>query len=449
MLDVLQKKISVIGAASSGIAVARLLKRKGAKVFVSEFAPAENKKQENVLLQNEKIECEFGGHTDRVLDADWVVVSPGVPGDIPILKKLAVLKIPVYSEIEAASGFLRSPVIAVTGSNGKTTTTTLIGEICKNSGKPTVVAGNIGTPLSDVVETSGENGLAVLEISSFQAEGLRSFKPRVGVLMNLSPDHMDRYATVEDYYNAKRKMFENQNENDWLVYNADDAAVQKLIIGLKGQKIPFSLNQEPKQGAFVENNTVVCKLETEEEVITADQIGIIGNHNLYNALAATLATRLMGIPVSTIRQTLMEFKGVEHRLEFVKEMGGVRFYNDSKATNVDSTYVALESFKKEKVILIAGGKHKGSPYTPLRDLVKQKVKCLVLIGQAAPLIEKDLGDMAKVIRAGSMEEAVRESFRIAGNGDVILLSPACSSYDMFENYEDRGKQFKQEVNKLN
>jgi UDP-N-acetylmuramoylalanine--D-glutamate ligase len=449
MLDVLQKKISVIGAASSGIAVARLLTRKGAKVFVSEFAPAENKKRENVLLQNEKITCEFGGHTDRVLDADWVVVSPGVPGDIPILKKMAVLKIPVYSEIEAASGFLRSPVIAVTGSNGKTTTTTLIGEICKNSGKPTIVAGNIGIALSDVVETSGENGLAVLEISSFQAEGLRSFKPRVGVLMNLSPDHMDRYSTVDDYYNAKRKMFENQDENDWLIYNADDTAVQKLIMGLKGGKIPFSLKQEPALGAFVKNNYIVCKLETEEEVIATDQIRIIGNHNLYNALASTLATRIMGIPVSTIRQTLMEFKGVEHRLEFVKETRGVRFYNDSKATNVDSTYVALDSFKKEKVILIAGGKHKGSPYTPLRDLVKQKVKCLVLIGQAAPLIEKDLGDMTTAIRAGSMEEAVREAFRHAGNGDVVLLSPACSSYDMFENYEDRGKQFKQEVIKLN
>ena len=448
MLNVLHKKISVIGAASSGMAAARLLKRNGAEVFVSEFASAEQKRQENVLLQNEKIECEFGGHTDRVLNADWVVVSPGVPGDIPILKKLAVLRIPVYSEIEVASGFLRSPVIAVTGSNGKTTTTTLIGEICKNSGKPTIVAGNIGTPLSDVVESSDNKGLAVLEISSFQAEGLKTFKPNVGVLMNLSPDHMDRYATIDAYYNAKRKMFENQDENDWLVYNADDTAVQKLITGLKGRKIPFSQKQEADRGAYIKNNYIVCKLETEEEVIAADQIGIIGRHNLYNALASTLATRLMGVSVPTIRKTLVEFKGVEHRLEFVKETRGVRFYNDSKATNVDSTYVALDSFKKEKIILIAGGKHKGSPYTPLGDLVKQKVKNLVLIGQAASLIEKDLGSLTQVIHAKTMAEAVQESFKNAEMGDVILLSPACSSYDMFENYEDRGRQFKQEVNKL-
>lgn len=448
-MDVLNKNISVIGAASSGIAVARLLKRNGAHVFVSEFEPTEKKSREYVLLQNEKIECEFGGHSDRVLNADWVVVSPGVPGDIPILKKLALLKIAVYSEIEIASRFLRSPIIAITGSNGKTTTTTLVGEICKRSGKSTIVAGNIGTPLSEVVESDPKNGLAVLEISSFQAEGFTTFKPKVGVLLNLSPDHMDRYPSVEAYYGAKRKTFENQNGTDYLVYNDDDNEVKKLIMGLNGIKVPFSLTRKFEYGAYVKNSRFMCKLEKEEEVIATDQIGIIGKHNLYNALASTLAARLMQIPVTTIHQILHEFKGVEHRLEFVKEIRGIRFYNDSKATNVDSTYVALDSFKNEKVILMAGGKHKGTPYTPLRDLVKQKVKCLILIGQAAPLIEKDLGDLSHVIHANSMREAVQESYNQAGSGDVVLLSPACSSYDMFENYEDRGRQFKQEVLQLN
>ena len=407
------------------------------------------KSQEYVLLQNEKLECEFGGHSDRTLQADWVVVSPGVPGDVPILRKLAVLKIPVYSEIEIASRFLRSPVIAVTGSNGKTTTTTLIGEICNRSGLDTIVAGNIGTPLSDVVETNAENGIAVLEISSFQAERLKTFKPKVGVLLNLSPDHMDRYSSVEEYYRAKRKTFEMQDAADYLVYNDDDGNVKNLIAGLSGTKVPFSLNRKLSNGCYFQNGRIMCQLEKEEEVITTDRIGIIGKHNIYNAMAAILASRLMHIPVSTIQRTLHEFKGVDHRLEFVKEIRGVRFYNDSKATNVDSTYVALESFTAEKIILIAGGKHKGSPYTPLRELTKQKVKCLVLIGEAAPLIENDMNGAVPVTHAHSMHEAVQKSFERATNGDVVLLSPACSSYDMFKNYEDRGNQFKQEIFHLN
>jgi UDP-N-acetylmuramoylalanine--D-glutamate ligase len=429
--------------------VARLLRRNGARVFVSEFATQEKKSKEYVLLQNEKLECEFGGHSDKVLNADWVVVSPGVPGDISILKKLAILKIPVYSEIEIASRFLRSPIIAITGSNGKTTTTTLVGEICKKSGLATIVAGNIGMPLSDVVETSAENGIAVLEISSFQSERLKTFKPKVGVLLNLSPDHMDRYPSVEAYYRAKRKTFEMQDGSDYLVYNDDDGNVKKIIEGLCGVKTPFSLNRKLDNGAYLDNGRIMCKLEKEEEVITTDRIGIIGKHNVYNAMAATLAARLLEIPVTTVQQILHEFKGVEHRLEFVKEIRGVRFYNDSKATNVDSTYVALDSFKMEKVVLIAGGKDKGSSYTPLRELIKQKVKSLILIGEAAQLIERDLEGVVRVIRANSIHDAVQKSFEQAGNGDVVLLSPACSSYDMFENYEDRGRQFKQEVFQLN
>ncbi len=449
MLDVLNKKISVVGAASSGIAVAKLLKRHGAKVFVSELSPAEKKKEEVDILKKEEIEGEFGRHSDQVLNCDFAVVSPGVPRTIPILRKLEEKKIAVYSELEMAAQMLSSPIMAITGSNGKTTTTTLIGEILTRAKIPAIVAGNIGTPLSDVVESSSPDGWTVLEVSSFQAEGLKEFKPRIGVLLNLSPDHMDRYASAQEYYQAKKKMFTNQTSEDFLVYNADDDEVVRLIGELGSKKISFSINRELNEGAYVKNEKIICTIgDRTDEIIHVQAIGIRGRHNLYNSLAAVLATRLADVDTAVIRETLVQFKGVEHRLEFVREFNGVKFYNDSKATNVDSVFFALESFEHEKIILIAGGKHKGAPYTPLKDIVSQKVKRLVLIGQSADLIEKDLGGATKITRAGSMNEAVKKSFAHAQSGDVVLLSPACSSFDMFRNYEDRGRQFKKAVNQL-
>jgi UDP-N-acetylmuramoylalanine--D-glutamate ligase len=449
MVDVRNKKISVIGAASSGMAVAKLLQRHGARVFVSELSPAEQKTKEAEVLKNANIDCEFGQHSDRVLDCDFAVVSPGVPGTIPILKKLAAQSISVYSELEMAAQMLQSPVIAITGSNGKTTTTTLIGEIFRHAKKPTLVAGNIGTPLSDVVESSSPNGWTVLEVSSFQAERMKEFKPKIGLLLNLSPDHMDRYPSVNEYYQAKRKMFVRQTHDDSLIYNDDDAEVVKLIEGLSSKKYPFSLKKELNEGAYVHNQKVICRIENRsEEIINASEIAIRGRHNLYNSLAAVLAARLSEVDGAVIRETLRDFKGVEHRLEFVRELNGVKFYNDSKATNVDSTFFALESFEKEKIILIAGGKHKGAPYTPLKNVVQQKVNALVLIGQAANLIEQELNGATKIIRAGSMKDAVKKSFELAQSGDVVLLSPACSSFDMFKNYEDRGSQYRDAVRTL-
>lgn len=450
MRDVKGKKVTIIGAATSGIAAARLLKQKGASVFVSEYASEDKKNEVKVLLQNEHIACEFGGHTDRAADCDWAVVSPGVPSDIPLLQTLQTRKIPVYSEVEIASWWIPAPIVAITGSNGKTTTTTLIGEIFKHAGRMTGVAGNIGTPLSDCVENSIKpDGVTVVEVSSFQAEGFETFHPRVGVMLNLSPDHLDRYSGVDAYYAAKKNMIKNQTSSDVLVVNQDDATLMQLIADSKAQRWTFSVKGIPENGAYVENDILMVKLNGQtERVIATREIGIIGRHNLYNAMAAVLAAKALQIPMAAIAETLKSFRGVEHRLEFVAEKSGVRYYNDSKATNVDSTYVALDSFKMEKVILIAGGKHKGSSYTPLKALVEARVKSLVLIGQAADIIANDLGDVTHVQRAASMQEAVEISKQTAQSGDVVLLSPACASYDMFKNYEDRGRQFKKAVEGL-
>lgn len=439
------KKIHVIGAAKSGLAVARFLKQSGADVFVSEKESADKRKSEAGLLAELKIECEFGAHSDRLLSADMIVISPGVPMNIPILKKIREQGIPVYSELEIASWVLNSPIVAITGSNGKTTTTTLIGEIFRESGRPTIVAGNVGTPLSELVHTSVHDGVAVLEVSSFQAEGFLNFHPKVALLLNLSPDHMDRYKTVDEYYKAKMRVYMNQRSDDLLIYNHDDENVKKYIDSVRARKLPFSQKQTLEVGAWLDQDKIICRTSGEPETIIAvKELGLRGSHNVYNVMAAVLAAKSMQVPTLTIYEVLRSFTGVVHRLEFVREIRGVKFFNDSKATNVDSAFYGLRSFT-EPVIWIAGGKHKGSPYTPLADTVKQHVKCMILIGQAAPVINDDLGGLVKTIRAESLQDAVAKAFGESDSGDVILLSPACSSYDMFTNYEERGQVFKDAV----
>ncbi len=434
-------RVTVIGAAKSGIAVARLLRRKGEIVFVSDSASEETKSSEKVLLQNEGIEFEFGAHTDRSLECDYAVVSPGVPANISILKKLST-HVQVYSEIEIAARYMKGAVVSITGSNGKTTTTAWIGAICSASMRPTIVAGNIGTPLSDVVEKSTEETISVLEVSSFQAEGLEQFHPNIAVMTNLSPDHMDRYSTVNEYYGAKMRMIMNQTHEDILIYNRDDETLTEMVRNSRAQKYEFSMDKTPEVGAFIENGILTYRYgRHRENILEAQAVGIPGKHNLYNAMATTLATRVAGIDPDIIRDSLKNFKGVEHRLEFVREVQGVRFYNDSKATNVDSAKVALESFPKG-IIWIAGGKHKGSSYSPLADAVRTRVKAVILIGEATELIEQDLGKGQLTIRAKTMEDAVLKARNKSQSGDVVLLSPACSSYDMFHNYEERGKAFK-------
>ncbi len=440
-----KKKIYVIGAAKSGLAVARFLKRSGAEVFVSEKESADKRKTESDQLAAESIECEFGGHSERLLGADIVVISPGVPMTIPILKKIREQGIPVYSELEIASWTLNSPVIAITGSNGKTTTTTLIGEIFKHAGRSTIVAGNVGTPLSEMVHTDVPGGVTVLEVSSFQAEGFLNFHPKIALLLNLSPDHMDRYKTIDDYYQAKMRVFMNQRSDDLLIYNEDDDEVKKHTESLRARKLPFSQRHSLEVGAWLDYDKIMCRLTGDPEtVISVKELGLRGSHNVYNVMAAVLAAKSMNVPTWTIYDILKSFTGVAHRLEFVRDIQGVKFFNDSKATNVDSAFYGLKSFN-EPVIWIAGGKHKGSPYTPLAETVKKHVKCMILIGQAAAIIGEDLGGLVKTIRAESMGDAVHKAFSESDTGDVVLLSPACSSYDMFTNYEERGQVFKDAV----
>lgn len=446
------KKIVVIGAARSGIAAAKLVKRHGASVFVSDIASSESKASEVNSLKSENIPYEFGVHSARVTDADMIIISPGVPRTGSIFTEIATRHIPIYSELEIASWMLSSSLIAVTGTNGKTTTTTLIGEIFKASGRPTLVAGNIGTALSDCVESGVAGGTAVVEVSSFQAEGFLNFCPHIGVLLNLSPDHMDRYESVETYYAAKRKTFENQRSEDFIVYNADDPAVNKLIEGLRSRKIPFSLTNEIEYGAYVHNDSIICILDQGKEmIIETGKIGLRGKHNLANTIAATLVAKLAGIETSIVRDTLIQFKGVEHRLEFVADINGVRFYNDSKATNVDAAIKCLEAFPAtdpKSVIVILGGKDKGSDYAPLAPLVRERCAQVILIGAAADKIAAALGDAAPLLRAATMADAVAQGLAAGAPGSIVLLAPACASFDMFDNYEHRGRVFKDAVRQL-
>ncbi|MEM1117361.1 MAG: UDP-N-acetylmuramoyl-L-alanine--D-glutamate ligase [Bacteroidota bacterium] len=457
-------RVTVVGGARSGLAVARLLRRRGAEVFLSDHGAPEAGVAEG--LDAAGIASEFGGHTARALDADWLVVSPGVPTTSNLIQSALRQRRPVYSEIEAASWFCRGPIAAVTGSNGKTTTTSLIGHLFATAGREHVVAGNIGYPLSDYVDDVGEETAVVLEVSSFQLDHIHTFRPRVAVLLNITPDHLDRYDhDVAQYAAAKLRLFANLQPGDWLVANHDDALVRESVAALpagQGLSVAFSADAEPVPGAFVRDDRVVLALPTaasrggssphpvidHEDLMPTSDLALPGRHNLYNSLAAAIVARAMEIRSDVVRESLTSFEGVPHRLETVRTVGGVTFVNDSKATNVNAVWYALESFPG-RVVLIAGGRDKGNDYGPLQRLVADKVTGLVAIGEGADAIEAALGPYTEeVARAGSMEQAIQYARLMAQPGDTVLLSPACSSFDMFENYEDRGDTFKRLVRAL-
>ncbi len=445
------KKVSVIGAARSGLAVAKLLKRLNADVFISDVKKIEEIKYVK-FTTNELdllgIKYEFGGHSDRIFDCDFIVISPGVPSSADIVVKAKNMGIKVLSEIEVASWFCKAPIVAVTGTNGKTTTTSLIGFILKNAGFKTIVAGNIGAPFSDFVLDVDEESVVVLEVSSFQLDHIETFKPKVAVLLNITPDHLDRYTSFGDYILSKFRIFKNQKENDFAVYNYDDEIVQPYVESLNLIKMPFSVVERLPVGAFIDDGYIVLKFENKEERIAKmGEIKIRGIHNVYNSLAAALAARAMEVKDEIIRESLKAFEGVAHRLEFVREINGVKFINDSKATNVNSLWYALESFD-EPIILIAGGRDKGNDYSKVYDLVKKKVKLIVAIGESKEKIYNEFKTLTNVVKVNSMEEAVKISFENAIPGDVVLLSPACASFDMFDDYEHRGEVFKKLVNDL-
>lgn len=445
------KRFSVLGAGKSGLACVRLLLKKRAKPFLSESSSQEKYAHAEQELQELGIEYEFGENTHRVLEADAIVVSPGVPTDAPILTLAREKNIPIIGELELASEFADAPIAAITGTNGKTTTTTLTGEIFKHAGWITNVAGNIGTAFADVVENAvGEKAVNVLEVSSFQLDTIKSFRPKVSAILNITPDHLDRYANYEAYIQSKFRIVENQKGHDILIYNHDDETIRSFADTIAFRTYGFSLKEELKNGAYLDGENVIIRIARERDVLLQkNEIGIPGPHNLMNAMAASLIARAMGIEYDVIRDVLKSFKGVEHRIEFVRECDGVRYYNDSKATNVDSLKYALQSFTVP-IILIAGGKDKGNDYSLIKDLVREHVKAIISIGDGAKKVEKAFKDIVPVHSGGhSMEAAVELARKQASNGDAVLLSPACASFDMFDNFEHRGRVFKEIVKNLN
>jgi len=377
-------------------------------------------------------------------------VSPGVPTDTPEVQQTKAFGMPIIGEVELASRFLQGKIVAITGSNGKTTTTTLVGKIFSDAGLPTLVGGNIGLPVIDLVEKSTQETISVLEVSSFQLETIEDFHPHIAVVLNITPDHLDRHGSFENYAAAKTRITERQDAEDFLVLNAEDKATQMVAAKTKAQIFWFSLRRPVKQGAFVHGESIVFVAREgakAEPVMPVSEIHLKGSHNVENVLAAVCAARLGGISAEIIRHAVGGFKAVEHRLELVKSVHGVEFYNDSKATNVDAAMKAVASFGGG-IHLILGGKDKDSDYGTMSDLLKERVKAVYTIGSAAEKIERQLHGVVKMVQAGTIQTAVQEAAKAAVAGDVVLLSPACSSFDQFENYEHRGRVFREVVNEL-
>jgi UDP-N-acetylmuramoylalanine--D-glutamate ligase len=444
-------RVTIVGARRSGASAARLLERKGATVFVTEQHAIERSLQDD--FRQAGIEFEGNGHSDRALDADFLVSSPGVPTSSQIMSGAIDRGIPVYSELEAASWFCRAPILAVTGSNGKTTTTSLLGYILRTAGKRVHVAGNIGLAFSAIVEEASNDDFVVLEVSSFQLDHIATFRPKVSLLLNITPDHLDRYSNdVNAYAASKYRITENQDDGDTVVYNADDPMVVAGIPLTRAnppETIPFSLQGTLDHGAYVAKETIIINLHgAEERLMQVNDVALRGRHNLYNSLAAAVAARVADIRSEIVRESLAAFEGVPHRLELIRTISGIKFVNDSKSTNVNSLWYALESFH-EPVVLIAGGRDKGNDYSSLVDLVQRNVRALVAVGESAEKVMRELGPHApEAVQAESMEEAVEFARALARPGDAVLLSPACASFDMFEDYVDRGETFRRIVNEL-
>ena len=442
------KRVLVVGLGKSGVASALFLKKHGARVAVSDTKSGDELRNEIPVLLDNGIAVETGGHGERTFRGqDLIVVSPGVPVDAPPLKQARSLGENVIGEIELAAQFLPGPVVAITGSNGKTTTTTLAGEIMTASGFPTLVGGNIGTPAISLAERATPETVIVLEVSSFQLETIQTFRPKVAVVLNVTPDHLDRHHTFEIYVDAKARLFENQQSDDFAVLNEDDPTCVAMGARTKAQVFWFSRHKEVKQGAWVHDGKILFRdAKGQREILEVSDIPLKGAHNLENVLAAVCAGALMECPADKIRQAVRDFKAVEHRLEFVATIRGVDYYNDSKATNVDATIKALESFPAN-IHLILGGKDKGSDYTVLNGLLKQRVKRVYTIGAAAAKIESQIKGV-EVVHAETLENALRKANAVAQPGDVVLLAPACASFDQFKNYEERGQVFKEIVRGL-
>ncbi|MDR1196071.1 MAG: UDP-N-acetylmuramoyl-L-alanine--D-glutamate ligase [Endomicrobium sp.] len=428
------KRAGVLGLGKSGIAAANLAVKLGYEVFGSDSG-----KERKIKNLDKQVVKEFGVHTDKILSSDFIIKSPGIHSDIKILKKAKKNKVPVISELDFSLNHSRyKKLIAVTGTNGKTTTTDLLSKIIKAAHKDSIVTGNIGFPLSDKALSTTKNTFVTMELSSYQLEDSPSFRPDISVLLNITPDHLEHHKTMRRYAAAKENILKNQRYTDFSVINADDKICKKISSSTKAVKVFFG-KKTLKNGVYFDSGSIVINIKNKKSVIKP-KICIPGMHNVENILAATAAAYCAGIKVSVIEKVVSSYKGVEHRIEFVRKINGVGYYNDSKSTNVDSTRVALESFK-ENILLIMGGLDKGAPYTPLKDLVKSRVKRIYLIGEAAQKIKKDLKG-ASFINSGTVENALKDICKTAESGDTVLLSPACASFDQFKNFEERGKFFK-------
>jgi len=448
-MDLKDKRVLVVGLGKSGVASALFLKERGARVTVSDTKSPDQLRDEIPVLLDHGITVETGGHGERTFRGqDLIVVSPGVPVDAAPLVQARAAGEPVIGEIELAAQNLPGEIVAITGSNGKTTTTTLAGEILAAGGFPVSVGGNIGTPAISLVERATRQTIVVLEVSSFQLETIQTFRPKVAVVLNVTPDHLDRHRTFQTYVDAKTRIFENQQASDFAVLNEDDPTCRTLRDRTRAQVFWFSRKKEVEQGACVRDGKIFfLDDKSRREVMLVSEIPLKGAHNVENVLAGVCAGALMGCEPPKIRQAIQNFKAVEHRLEYVATIKGVQYFNDSKATNVDATIKALESFPKN-IHLILGGKDKGSDYTVLNDLLRERVKRVYTIGAAAEKIESHIKGAAEVVHAETLENAIRRASAVAEPGDIVLLAPACASFDQFQSYNHRGRVFKEVVQAL-
>ncbi len=449
MMELKGKKVLVVGLGKSGLAAALFLRHQGAQVTVSDVRSAEALAKDIPALLDEGIMVEAGGHGLLTFRRqDLIVVSPGVPLETPELVQARNFGRPIIGELELAARFLKGKTLAITGSNGKTTTTSLVGEILEEAGLPTLVGGNIGVPVVALINESTDETWSVLEVSSFQLESTEQFHPQIAVILNITPDHLDRHGTFENYARAKERIFAAQTPDDFLVLNADNTRAAAAAPRSLSRVFWFSLDRSVPQGAWVEAGQVVFRLSKDtlpETILPLHKIPLKGEHNVENVLAAVCAARLAGAPPAAIRRAIEKFKAVEHRLEYVTTLNGVEYFNDSKATNVDATAKAIAAFSTG-IHLILGGKDKNSDYTQLAPLLRERVRAIYTIGSAAAKIESQLRGVVSLRSCETLDKAVTAAATAAHPGEVVLLAPACSSFDQFESYEHRGRVFKQLVN---
>ncbi|WP_278682035.1 UDP-N-acetylmuramoyl-L-alanine--D-glutamate ligase [Paraclostridium bifermentans] len=452
-MNLKNKNVLLVGLAKTGVSTIKKLNKLGANIIVNDIKPKE--KLEGIIeeIDNlDNIEYVLGKHLENIENIDLTIVSPGVPLDLPFIEKIKSEGIKIIGEVELAYKLSKNPTfIGITGTNGKTTTTSLVGEMFKKANKDTYIVGNIGNPVIDTVDLTNENSYLVTELSSFQLESIEDFKPKVSTIINITEDHLNRHHTMENYINAKARVFKNQDKADFTILNYDDSIVRDLGKNSNGNVLYFSIKEEVKQGAYLDkNNNIVIKVDGKELVLmNKSELSLPGNHNLENAMSAILMAYVLNIDTDVIIDTLRTFKGVEHRLEFVTNKDGIMFVNDSKGTNPDSTIKAITSYEKP-IVLIAGGYEKQSDFTEMIKYATKNVKALVLLGQTADKIattakEHGIDNISKV---EDMEAAVKKAYEIAESGDVVLLSPACASWDMYPNFEARGLDFKENIYKL-